>query len=186
MSAPKFRKRSVEQTIDLKELFGVDFKNKRSLREAVGGAILERIRERTSDGNGMSFGGSGRGTPVKLKSPYSKEYSSSLDFKSAGKSRGKVNMTLTGDMLGLMDIKRQTGNSITIGWTDAEENAKAFNHSVGDTVPRRPFFGVSKAELEAIKKEFGKEIKEAAKAATDEAFEKRVEQLLSLVGDGEG
>lgn len=186
MSKPKFTKRSVEQTIDLKELFGVDFSNKRSLREAIGGAILERIRARTLSGQGVSFSDDGRGRSVTLKAPYSKEYAKSLEFKAAGKSRGNVNMTLTGDMLGLMDIKRQSGNTITIGWNDADENAKAYNHSVGDTVPRRPFFGVSKSELNEIKKQFGSEIKEAAKAPTNKEFEDRIAQLLSLVGgDGE-
>jgi len=189
MSAPTFKKSRVKQTINLKDEFGIDFRGMDSLKEAIGGAIIERIRERSSAGNGMSFGGSGRGTPVKLKPPYSKEYSDSLDFKAFGKSRGNVNMTLTGDMLGLMDVIQIDGNKITIGWNDAEENAKAFNHSVGDTVPRRPFFGVSKTELQEIKKEFGSEIRDAVRTRNTEgrqAFERRVAGLLDLItGDSE-
>lgn len=189
MAAPTFKKSKVKQTINLKDEFGVDFRGMNSLKEAIGGAIIERIRDRAKSGQGMSFGGSGRGTPVKLKSPYSKEYSDSLDFKAFGKSRGNVNMTLTGDMLGLMDVVNIDGNNITIGWTDAEENAKAFNHSVGDTVPRRPFFGVSKSELQDIKKEFGTEIRDAIRARNTEgrkAFERRVAGLLELIGGSDG
>jgi len=188
MSAPKFQKNKVEQTIDLKEVFGIDFKGLRSLREAIGGAILSRIRSRTASGKGMSFSGE-RGTTVKLKSPYTEKYSKSLDFKAFGKSRGKVNMTLTGDMLGLMDIKKQKDNSITIGWNEREENNKAFNHSTGDTLPPRPFFGISKKELSDIKKKFGKEIREAVdvkESKGGKAFEKKVSKLLALLGDEGG
>lgn len=188
MSSPIFKKRKVEQTINLQETFGVSFKGMRSLREALGEAILTKIRKRSESGKGMSFRGD-RGTPVTLKKPYSKEYSKSLDFKAFGKSRGKVNMTLTGDMLGLMDIKKQTGESITIGWDEQDENAKAYNHSVGDTVPRRPFFGVSKKELAEIKKDFSSEIKSAIRTRNEEgrkAFESRVAGLLALIGGKDG
>ena len=194
MSAPSFKsKNNVHQKINLKDEFGIDFRGMNSLKEAIGGAIIERIRNRTENGNGMSFGASGRGTPVKLKAPYSKEYADSLDFKAAGKSRGKVNMTLTGDMLGLMDVTKIEGNSITIGWNDTEESAKAHGHSTGGgNLPRRPFFGVSKSELQEIKKEFGDAINEAVRTRNTEgskAFERRVSELFALISgedDGEG
>lgn len=189
MSAPQFKKSQVKQTINLKDEFGVDFRGMNSLKEAIGGAIIERIRERTKSGQGMSFDSGGRGRPVKLKSPYSKAYADSLDFKAFGKSRGNVNMTLTGDMLGLMDVIQIDGNKITIGWDDPTENPKAYNHSVGDTVPRRPFFGVSKKELQEIKKEFGSEIREAIRTRDTEghkAFERRVAGLLDLIRGDDG
>ncbi len=187
MSAPSFKsKNNVHQKINLKEEFGVDLRGMDSLKEAIGGAIIERIRARTEAGNGMSFSDSGRGTPVKLKSPYSKEYADSLDFKAFGKSRGKVNMTLTGDMLGLMDVVKIEGNTIKIGWADTSESAKAHGHSTGakGRLPVRPFFGVSKSELKEIKKEFGDAIKEAVRTRNSEgreAFESRVAELLALV-----
>lgn len=186
MSAPKFKRTSVEQTIDLKEIFGVDFKGARSLREAIGGAIIEKIRARTAAGDGMSFDGLGRGRKVKLKSPYSKQYIDSLDFKAFGKKPSQVNMSLTGDMLGLMDIKRQDSNSITIGWSDGTENAKAYNHSTGDTVPRRPFFGVSKAELQEIRREFKSEIESALKTKDSEGRKAFEEKVASLIDDLSG
>ncbi len=138
----------------------------------------------------MRFSATGAGREGRLKSPYSKAYKDSLDFKAFGKSPAKINMTLTGDMLGLMDVTKQTGESITIGWTDAEQNAKAFNHSTGDTVPSRPFFGVSSTELSQIKKKFGSEIREAVRTRNSEgskAFESRVAGLLNLInGEDDG
>lgn len=192
MAAPTFKKSKVSQTINLKDEFGVDFRGMRSLREALGEAILRKIRLRAQSGKGVQFTADGRGREITLKAPYSKEYADSLEFKAAGKSRGKVNMTLTGDMLGLMDITRQTGNEIEIGWTESEENAKAYNHSIGDTVPRRPFFGVSKSDLQEIKKEFSNEIRAAVRTRNSEgraAFEQRVAGLLDLItrsDDGQG
>ena len=189
MAAPKVSKNKVEQTINLKEEFGIDFSGRRSLRELIGQAILDRIRERTEAGDGMKFGRGGSGTQTTLKSPYSKEYAKSLPFKAFGKSRSDVNMTLTGDMLGLMDIKSQTGNTLTIGWDEKEENNKAFNHVTGDTVPRRPFFGVSKSELQDIKREFRSDIREAIKIKQDKgniSFNKFVVGLISKIkGNGE-
>ena len=189
MSKPIFQRTRVEQTIDLQDAFGIDFKGLRSLREAIGEAILSRIRQRTSNGEQIKFDALGR---ARIKSftegRYSDEYADTLDFKAFGKSQRNVNMTLTGDMLGLMDIKRQSGNSITIGWTDATENAKAYNHSIGDTVPERPFFGISKGELEDIKGEFSSEIRDAIKVKNTEgqrAFEERVGALLDRLSSPE-
>lgn len=184
MSKPKFTKNKVTQTINLEEAFGISFKGKRSLREAIGGAIIERIQTRTSAGTSMTFSADGAGRTGRLKSPYSKSYAKSDEFKAFGKSKGKVNMTLTGDMLNLMDITKQTGNSITIGWDDTEENNKAFNHSVGDTVPKRPFFGVSKGELKAIKKDFSKDIKSAVNAkntAERKAAESKLAETITAL-----
>ncbi len=188
MAAPKVNKNNVEQTINLKDEFGIDFSGRRPLRELIGQAIIDKIRSRTADGQGMRFGRGGSGTPVKLKSPYSKEYSKSLEFRAFGKSRSKVNMSLTGDMMGLMDIKKQTGNTLTVGWDEKEENNKAFNHMSGDTVPTRPFFGVSKVELQDIKREFRSDIKEAIKIKKDGGsilFNRFVVGLIKKIkGDG--
>jgi len=190
MSAPKVTKRRVSQTINLKDEFGIDFSGKPDLREAVGQAILDKIKQRTSEGKGMRFDSKGRGSKVKLKSPYSKEYAKSLDFRAAGKSKKKVNMKLTGDMMELMDVTKNKGNNITIGWdTGDDQDAKAFNHVTGDTVPKRPFFGVSKGELKEIKKEIKDDIKEALKVREEQgksAFADFVVGLAKGFRDGEG
>lgn len=189
MAAPKFKKNSVEQTIDLKELFGVTFKNAPALKEAIGQKIIDRIIRRTNAGRGLSFDSSGKAQTVKLKSPYSKAYVASDDFKAFGKSKSKVNMKLTGDMLGLMDIKKQTGDTITIGWNSGDDqDAKAYNHSVGDTVPRRPFFGVSRTDLMKIKADMDDEVKSALKIKQEEgksAFNDFVLGLIKEIKDEE-
>lgn len=158
------KKNLVEQTIDLEELFGVSFKGKRSLKEAIAERAVEIIKERTQRGEGMRFDSSGRGRPVPSFAPYSKSYSESLDFDAWGKSKRDVNLTLKGDMLELMDLKRQSGETITIGWTDPLENKKAYAHTVGRegdskvNVPARPFFGLTKSDLKSLVKEFEDEI----------------------------
>ena len=186
MAAPKFKKSKVSQKINLKEELGIDFSGKDNLKELVGEAILKRIRERTQSSVSMRFDDSGRGRPGKFK-PYSKEYKSSDEFKAFGKSN-KVNLTASGDMLELMDIISIQGNTIEIGWDESDENAKAFNHSIGDTVPARPFFGISKKELQSIKSEFGSDIKEAIKEKQDKgsrAFDAFVGALIKEVKGGE-
>lgn len=175
MEAPKAKKYSLSQTINLKEVFGVDFKGKDSLKELVGQKIVEHIRERAKQGKAIG----GKRT---LKSPYSAAYADSDDFKAAGKSKGNVNMTLSGDMLGLMDFKI-SGNKLIIGWDDPEEEAKAANHQSGVTVPKREFFGVNKTEMNEIKKELNPEIKEALKIHKTEKRENFENYIQSLIGE---
>jgi len=190
MAAPKISKKKVSQTINLKDEFGVDFSRKADLREAIGQVILDKIKERTANGEGMKFDSIGRGRAVKLKSPYSKKYAESLDFKAAGKSKNKVNMSLTGDMMELMDITKNKGNEITIGWAASDDqDAKASNHLLGDTVPKRPFFGVSKQELKEVKREIKDDIKEAIRLKSEEgksAFSDFVVGLAKGFRDGKG
>lgn len=184
MSAPKFSKNKVEQTIELDEVFGIDFSNKRELREYIGQLIIDRIKERTLSGVGMKFSDDGKGREFDLTSvPYSKKYVDSMEFKAFGKKKGDVNLKLSGDMLGLMDIKKQSGNAITIGWDDADENKKAYNHSVGDTVPARPFFGVSKLELKQIAQEIKPRIREAIKTLENQGRSSYQEKILSLIDE---
>jgi len=189
MAKPKIKisKNNVEQTIDLEDLFGVSFKGAPALKEAIGQKIIDRIVQRTEAGDSMTFNSKGDGRVGKLKKPYSKSYVDSTEFKAHGKSKNKVNMKLTGDMLGLLDIKKQSGDSITIGWNKGDgQDAKAFNHSTGDTVPKRPFFGVNKKELDRIKKGFKSEVKEALSIKKDEgksAFNKFVLGLIKEVDE---
>jgi len=155
---PVFKKDAVYQKFNLKEIFGVDFSDKRELKEAIGQAIIERIIERTESGEFRPGA-----KPSAKADRYSESYAESVNFKAAGKSKNKVNMSLNGDMLGLMDIVDQTSNTITIGWDDETENAKAYNHNVGDTVPKRPFFGLSSSEITKLKQEFKPAIQEAVR-----------------------
>lgn len=118
-------------------------------REAIATEILDFIRERTQsknlDKNNKPFAN------------YSDSYAKSLDFKIAGKRRGDVNLTLSGDMLGALDLLDHKRGRVTIGFDkDSAENAKAdgnirgtYGHSksIG---PKRDFLGISASDLRAI------------------------------------
>lgn len=176
----KTTKSEVSQTINLKEIFGVDFTGKEALRKALGQAFIDRIISKAKSGKRFD------GKP--LKSPYSKEYAESLEFKAAGKSRGKVNMTLSGDMLGSIDILDEKANVLKIGIDDELEAPKAYNHQEGDTVPARPFFGLNNKDVEEIRSEFLEDVRAAFKERGQEKKEKINNLILKLLGetDGEG
>lgn len=176
MKSPKITLSKFEQEIDLKELFGVDLSDDDSLKQAIGQFLIDRMLERVDSGKGI--GG------VKLKSPYSKEYSKSLEFKAAGKSRGKVNMSLTGDMLASIDLLSTDGNKIKIGIEDDSQIPKAYNHQTGDTVPARPFFGFTKSELADIKKQFAPKIKTAVREG-ETAKDRLAVSLIEDIQDGD-
>ena len=174
-------KERLSQTINLKDLFGKNFSNQSAIKEAFAQAVIDRIVERTEGGKAV-------GGKRNLKAPYSKEYVESLEFKAAGKSKGRVNMTLTGDMLRSIDVLDVGANTITIGIDDPDESPKAFNHQVGDTVPRRDFFGINNTELTELAQEFRPDINRAFKERGDnrktllEAF---AERFLSETASGQ-
>ena len=157
---PKASNQTLRQVIDLKDVFGADLSSSDldKLKEEIGQKLLDRIKDRTESGIAIFFDENGNARYGKLKSPYSKTYRNSPEFRAFRKSENKINMTLTGDMLGLMDVKVE-GSKLILGWDDDVENAKAFNHQIGETVPRRPFFGISKGDLLSIKREYNAEIK---------------------------
>lgn len=179
MSEPgiKLSKRKITQTIDLNEVVGSDISSDEILVTKIGQAIIDYIDTRVEDGMGL-----GR---EKLKSPYSKSYSESLNFKAAGKSRSHVNMRLSNDMMAAIDIVEKKGAKITYGITDPEEAAKAYGHQTGfeghPTIPegkyKRPFFGVTKDEIKKyILDEFKDEIN-AKKVTSAEGIKKVIGEL---------
>jgi len=130
----------------------VDLSDREDIKQAVGQAIVDYMVARVKGGEGI--GG------VSLSVPkYSPEYINSDAFKAFGKSEFPINMTLTGSMLEAMTVIDSNDNDIVIGWEDTTENAKAYNHNIGDTVPKRPFFGVSNSELDKIKSELKGEVR---------------------------
>ena len=178
MKSPKVTKSTIEQEIDLGEIFGIDATDAPALKNALAQAIIDHIVSRTQDGKGMRFGGYGSGTGLKLKSPYSKEYQESLEFKAAGKKATEVNMTLTGDMLASLDVISTRGNKIKIGISDDLQILKAFNHITGDTVPERPWFGVNRDELEQIGGNFSSDF---SRLRTSDIVNSRQQKLLDFI-----
>lgn len=161
MAKPKVTLEEVSQEIDLNKLVGSDISEDEQLVLKIGQKIIDYMEERVDDGLGY-----GR---TKLKSPYSDAYSESLNFKAAGKSKTDVNMKLSGDMMASIDIIEVNGSKVTIGIDDPDQVPKAFNHQTGDTVPRRPFFGVTNEELKQyVLSEFKDEIKAKRTTSAEE------------------
>ena len=182
MADPVIKKDKVSQIFNLREMFGVDVSNAPEIREVVGEAILNRIRERTANGAGIG------GSPFS-NGKYSDSYAESIEFVAAGKDQHEVNMELSGDMMALMDVISQTPNTIEIGWSDSTQNAKAYNHNTGDTVPKRPFFGLSKSEIREIANEFKSEVQEYVRSQRVDGSDEYTERALSFLremGDGDG
>lgn len=117
-----------------------------AMRQALGLAIAERIRVRTQDRNIDKRGKRFKG--------YSQAYKESLDFKIAGKSPGKVDLTLSGDMMAALDVLSHSPGKIRVGYErGSEENAKADGNIRGtygkprQVGPQRDFLGLPKGDL---------------------------------------
>jgi phage gpG-like protein len=136
----------VSQTLDLKKLTGKDLSSNESLMNEIGQAVIDYTLKRASETLGQ-----GRKA---LHSPYSEEYADSLDFKAAGKSKGKVNMKLSGDMLSTVDLLSVDSSKIKIGINDPDQAPKAYGHQSGFAghptikgVPARKFLGITNQEF---------------------------------------
>ena len=139
--------------INLKEIFGKNLPNDESLRTVIGQSIVEKILERTEKGQFLAQSkGAGR---------YSKDYVESDEFKIFGKSQGDVNLTLKGDMLGQMRSVTKSRNVIRIDWNSSLQAAKAHGHITGNVGKKRDFLGLTKKEIEELKKEFSEDVASA-------------------------
>lgn len=129
--------------IDLTKIFGTKARFTEEFRQAFANEAIKTIVERTQDGRPL-FGNWRK---------YSEAYKNSLEFQAFGKD-DQVNLTLRGDMLGTLSVLESTGSKVVIGWDDPTQTAKAFNHHTGDTVPKRPFFGLQNQEINELKSQF--------------------------------
>lgn len=111
-------------------------------RSQLGEDIVEHIRLRTESGhdkNGRKF------------RRYSPEYVKSLDFKIAGKSKDKINLTLTGDMLAALEVISHRKGQVIVGYEDGEQADKAEGNILGVNGKKpRPFLGISDAKLKQL------------------------------------
>jgi len=118
-----------------------------SEREELSDEIIEHIRKRTQSGKDVE------GKPF---APYSKNYINSLDFKNAGKSASRVDLTLSEDMLEAMEVLSHGSGYITIGYEEgsAENDKAVWNERAQGTKrkkgPARKFLGISTQELASI------------------------------------
>ena len=151
MTSFKATKKSKDDSyleIDLKKMFGTEVPDDSSLRQAIGQEILDTIVNRTEDAEFLND----------AKGSYSPEYVHSPEFEAFGKSKNNVNLTQSGDMLGLLDIIEDNANEIKIGWNDSVNRAKGTNHNFGITLPKREFLGLTDKEVNKIKDKFKSEI----------------------------
>jgi hypothetical protein len=188
LKPPKVSLSRIEQEIDLEEIFGQDLSQAEGLKAAIGQAIIDRMVERTE--GGVAFGGRNLASFVgtkknPAKGKYSAAYAESLEFKAAGKSPGKLNMTLTGDMLASLDVLSTSGNKIKVGIADESQIPKAYNHIVGDTVPKRPFFGITQTELKDIAREFKSDVEALKVNEQTTSLERRALDIVSALNGGD-
>ncbi len=136
---------------------------------AIGIEVLKHIRERTSDGKNKNNG----------RFPgYKQEYIKSLDFKNAGKSAGKVNLRLSGDMMAAMDLLSHKPGNLNIGFENGtEENARADGNirgTYGNPSPipgrQRDFLGITKKDLAVILKKFPLKDREESKEKAEDTL----------------
>lgn len=119
-------------------------------RKKLGEDIIEFIVDRTQKGIDKD------GRPFKK---YSKAYINSLDFKIAGKSKGKVDLQLSGDMLAALSVLDYSKEGkVVLGFKKgSEENAKADGNirgTYGQSTPNpgkaRDFLGINRRDLATI------------------------------------
>ena len=178
MSREVYTKSKMEITIDFKEDLGVEEINDSVIRDQVGQAIIDLIIDRTQSGKTMDGGSF---------ASYSPKYA-----QKKGVGVGDVDLTLTSDMLDSLDIIRSNSNSITIGVDQSDQVPKAYNHQVGDTLPKRPWLGVNKDELSDLAEAFSSELEPGPSIPvesnffsqkTDEDTEKEIEAFARLLAE---
>ncbi len=122
-------------------------------RRAIASDIIDYIRKRTKKGKGINkerWGGAA--------SKYTKEYKKSSDFKLKPDQSGKVNLTLTGDMLTAVETTSNRPGELKIGvpfnsgeWGKAKGNILGtYGKNTGKTSKARPFLNLSKEEVKGI------------------------------------
>lgn len=140
-------------------------------RKEVGEEIIAHIMQRTSKGldkNGSPFRG------------YKDSYKNSKEFAEAGKTKGRVNLKFTGEMIVSMDILRHGPGFIVIGFKPGPANDKAYFAKQ----PRnsfRDFLGIQQKELRRIINRFDQETREEVTQEIEREFS---EELLRRLTSG--
>lgn len=164
---PEYSLDEVSQTFNLQELLN------REPTEADKSEFLERavdlIVERTQ--SNKPLGGHGG----KFKN-YSEKYA---EWK--GVSVNEVDLTLSQDMLDSINGEDLGDGEIKIKVGDGDdETKKAYNHNVGDTLPKRTFFGLTQKEAKAIAGQIG--VTKKTRETTQEPRRQTLGDLLETLG----
>lgn len=131
---PKYKLNEVSQRFNLKDLLGREPTDRE--KDLFVENAIQYIQDRTQSGqdiNGSSF------------TSYTKEYA-----EKKGVSRSDVDLTLMGNMLDSIRKENQRKNLVKVLIDEGDEVLKAYNHNVGDTLPRRTFFGLNEDEAKEI------------------------------------
>ncbi len=108
--------------------------------------IIDRTQKKNKDKRNRDF------------KPYSKEYAGSLDFKIAGKSKNKVDLTLSEEMLNELKLVKNRLGEVEIGYDGRRSklNGKVEGNILGtygqkkSTGKARDFLGITKKDLDTI------------------------------------
>ena len=149
INPPKYSKKEVSQRFNLKELLG--YEPNEDQKKLFYELAVDSMAQRTlngSDIDGRSF------------KPYSPEYA-----KSKGVSVNSVDMVLTGEMLSSFEESQSQKNIVKVKIQEGENTLKAYNHNVGDTLPKRQFFGLKDVgqivkKVDSLKEDTKKERKQ--------------------------
>ena len=125
INKPKYSKDEISQRFNLKELLG--YEPSEEQKKAFYELAVDKMVQRTADGKDISG---------KKFTQYSEEYA---NFK--GVSRSSVDLILSGDMLSSFEESQAQKNIVKIKIAE-DQTLKAYNHNVGDTLPKRTFFGL--------------------------------------------
>lgn len=158
----------IELEIDLVEVFGQEVTDP-ALQYEIGLEAAEIIKDRTKKGEFLNTG---------ADKTYSDPYKDSLPYRAASKT-GLVNMKLSGGMLENLQPIDTDAKKITIGFTDSNENAKAYNHNTGDTTPKREFLDLKRDEIAKIKNRYQSRISDAQTESNQDRG--RINRFLSFL-----
>lgn len=139
VSDPKYSKKEVSQKFNLKQLLG--YSPSEDQKKLFYDLVVDKIVERSTSGKDINN--------RKFKK-YTAEYA---DKK--GVSRDSVNMVLEGNMLSSFESSQGLQpNVVKVKMEEGVETLKSYNHNVGDTLPKRQFFGIKEGkDLQKIVKD---------------------------------
>jgi hypothetical protein len=149
INPPKYTKKEVSQRFNLKELLG--YEPSGDQKKLFYELAVDAMAQRTLNGddiNGENF------------EPYSPKYA-----KKKGVSVNSVDMVLTGEMLSSFEESQIQKNIVKVKIQEGDNTLKAYNHNVGDTLPKRQFFGLKDVsgivkKVDSLKEDTKKERKQ--------------------------